>query len=359
MTSTKQLVGVRSGQVMTVLGPISVEALGITLMHEHILLDTSSWWRRPCCVTDIAFAERPLDISMLGELRLNPFLNRDNCGLFDSEAAIEELLRFVELGGRTVVDPTNLGIGRDPAALQRISRRTGLNIVMGAGFYLEPSHPEYLKAMSVDDIARQIAGDCGALDEQPEVCAGLIGEIGISKDFTAAEEKVLRGAARAEKLAGVPLSIHLPGWERHAHRVLDVIEEEGSDLRHTVLCHMNPSLHDRQYQRSVADRGAFLEYDMIGMDYFYADQQAQSPCDEENAIAIRALIDDGYLNSILVSQDVFLEMMLTRYGGFGYGYILKHFVPRLRRHGVDAAIIDRILVDNPRRVFSASHRDAP
>jgi phosphotriesterase-related protein len=45
---------------------------------------------------------------------------------------------------------------------------------------------------------------------------------------------------------------------------------------------MNPSLHDHKYQRSLADRGAFLEYDMIGMDYFYADQQAQSPCDEEN-----------------------------------------------------------------------------
>ena len=100
---------------------------------------------------------------------------------------------------------------------------------------------------------------------------------------------------------------------------------------------MNPSLHDHKYQRSLADRGAFIEYDMIGMDYFYADQQAQSPCDEENAVAICKLVEDGYLNSILMSQDVFLKMMLTRYGGFGYGYILKHFVPRLRRHGMDSA----------------------
>jgi phosphotriesterase-related protein len=358
MTAASPKRGIHSGQVMTVLGPVPVESLGITLMHEHILLDTSSWWRRPCCATDIALAERPLDISILGELRMNPFVNRDNCGLFDAEVAIDELLRFVELGGRTVVDPTNIGIGRDPSALQRISRRTGLNVVMGAGFYLEPSHPSYLKNMSVEDIAMQIARDCGALDKTPEICAGLIGEIGISKDFTTAEEKVLRGAARASKLSDVPLSIHLPGWERHAHRVLDVIEEEGGNLEHTILCHMNPSLHDHQYQRSVADRGAFLEYDMIGMDYFYADQQAQSPCDEENAVAIRKLIDDGYLNAILLSQDVFLKMMLTRFGGFGYGYILKHFVPRLKRHGVDQAMIDRLLIDNPRRVFSAAHRDA-
>lgn len=349
-------IGVHSGKVMTVLGPIPVEAMGVTLMHEHIVLDTSSWWRRPCCATDIGFAERPLSISMLGELRMNPFLNRDNCGLLDADVAIEELMRFVEYGGRTVVDPTNVGIGRDPSALQRISRRTGLNVVMGAGFYLEQSHPAYVRTMSIDDIAQSIVHDCGGLDRQPSVCAGLIGEIGISKDFTSEEEKALRGAARASRITGTPLSVHLPGWERLAHRVLDIIEAEGADLRHTVLCHMNPSLRDETYQRSLADRGAFLEYDMIGMDYFYADQQAQSPCDEENAIAICKLVDDGYVDSILLSQDVFLKMMLTRYGGFGYGYILKHFAPRLKRHGVNQRTIDRMLIDNPRRVFSAAHR---
>ena len=229
---------------------------------------------------------------------------------------------------------------------------------MGAGFYLEASHPGYVKDMSVEAIAEAIAADCGVSEDDPEVCAGIIGEIGVSKDFTPAEEKVLRGAARASRMSGAPLSIHLPGWERLAHRVLDVVESEGADLRHTVLCHMNPSLHDMKYQRSLADRGAFIEYDMIGMDYFYADQQAQSPCDEENAIAICKLVEDGYLNSLLMSQDVFLKMMLTRYGGFGYGYILKHFVPRLKRHGMNQATIDHILIENPRRVFSAEHRGA-
>jgi phosphotriesterase-related protein len=352
----KPKTGVQSGMVRTVLGPIPVDAMGVTLMHEHTLLDTSSWWKRPCCASDIGFAERPIEISMIGDLRMNPFLNRDNCGLLDVKVAIEELAHFVEYGGRTVVDPTNVGIGRDPSALQRISRRAGLNIVMGAGFYLEASHPGYVRDMSVESIAEAIAIDCGVSDDDPEVCAGVIGEIGISKDFTPAEQKVLQGAARASKMSGAPLTIHLPGWERLAHRVLDVVESEGADLRHTVLCHMNPSLYDHKYQRSLADRGAFIEYDMIGMDYYYADQQAQSPCDEENAIAICKLVEDGYLNSVLMSQDVFLKMMLTRYGGFGYGYILKHFVPRLKRHGMNQATVDQILIENPRRVFSAEHR---
>ena len=81
-------VGVRSGKVMTVLGPIAVEKIGVTLTHEHILLDASSWWKRPCCGSEIGLAERPIDVSMLGDLRMNPFLNRDNCQLLDVDAAV-------------------------------------------------------------------------------------------------------------------------------------------------------------------------------------------------------------------------------------------------------------------------------
>ncbi|TIU76775.1 MAG: phosphotriesterase, partial [Mesorhizobium sp.] len=181
---------------------------------------------------------------------------------------------------------------------------------------------------------------------------GLIGEVGVSKDFTAEERKSLRASARASRITGVPLSIHLPGWERLAHEVLDVVEAEGADLRHTVLCHMNPSHIDLEYQTSLARRGAFLEYDMIGMDYYYADQDAQSPSDEENARAIAALIEAGFGDRLLLSQDVFLKIMLTRFGGFGYGYILKHFIPRLKRHGVEQPAVDRMLIANPKAVFA-------
>ena len=152
----------------------------------------------------------------------------------------------------------------------------------------------------------------------------------------------------------MPLSIHLPGWERLAHQVLDLVEAVGADLRQTILCHMNPSHDDLAYQTSLADRGAFLEYDMIGMDYYYADQSAQSPSDEENAKAIVRLVEKGYGERLLLSQDIFLKMMLTRFGGFGYGYILRHFVPRLKRHGLDQPTIDLLLTANPRRVFSAA-----
>ena len=346
-------VGVESGYVTTVLGPIKVEEMGVTLMHEHLLTDVRAWWKEPETATRRDLAYKPISMSILGELRLDPFVSLDNCRMFDMDAAAEEVQQFKDLGGQTLVDATNIGLGRDPWALQQISRRTGLNIIMGSGYYLEGSHPVAVRDLAAADIAEEIVTDVSQGVPGTGVRAGIIGEIGVSAQFTPEEQKVLHGAARAAARTKVPLTIHLPGWERLAHKVLDIVEEEGADLHHTILDHMNPSLHDFEYQTSLAKRGAFIEYDMLGMDYYYADQHAQSPSDEENAAAIKRLIDAGYLGSILMSQDVFVKMMLTRYGGFGYAYILRHFVPRLRRHGVTDEQIHTLLVENPRRVFSA------
>lgn len=345
-------IGVRSGTVMTVTGPVAIADMGVTLMHEHILLDGATSWKCPCHPDERRIAEQPVSMEIIGELRMNPYMNRDNVSLDDSDLALSELAKYRALGGHTVVDATNIGIGRDPVKLARIARASGLRIVMGTGFYLQHTHPDWLKAMDVDDVTEFLVNDVGGGSTQPEIMAGIIGEVGVSKDFTDEERKSLRASARAAKITGVPLTIHLPGWERLAHDVLDVVEAERADLRHTVLCHMNPSHNDLAYQRSLAERGAFLEYDMIGMDFYYADQDAQSPSDEQNAQAIRSLIDMGLVDRILLSQDVFLKIMLTRFGGFGYGFILKHFVPRLKRHGVEQSAIDRMLIDNPKTVFA-------
>jgi phosphotriesterase-related protein len=325
-------------------------------MHEHIFLDAGQWWEEPKSAARRELAHQPVNLAILGELRMDPFVNLDNTRLYDVETAAAELQLYRDEGGQTIVEVTNHGIGRDPLALQRMSRRTGLHIVAGCGYYLEGSHPKHVRGLSVDHIAAEIVRDVTEGIDDTGVRAGIIGEIGVGIDFTAEERKSLQGAARAAACTQVALTIHMPGWKRRGHEVLDIVAAEGADLRHTILDHMNPSLQDFEYQASLIERGAFLEYDMIGMDYFYADQQAQSPSDEENAVAIKRLIDAGYLHALLLSQDVFLKMMLTRYGGWGYGYILRHFVPRLRRHGVTAEQIHALLVENPQRVFSARQR---
>lgn len=349
-------VGVDSGFAMTVLGPVRVEDLGVTLMHEHILLDASKKWVAPTACSELHLAMQPVSADILGALRMNPVGNLDNCSLLDVPLAIDELMQYRDLGGQTVVDGTNIGAGRDPLALQRISRRTGLNVIMGSGYYLEPSHPPYVRKSSIEELAERMIADVGGGPDIPEVIAGVIGEIGVSPDFTGEEEKCLRAAARASGRTRVPLSVHLPGWLRYGDRVLDIVEEEGADPRHTILCHMNPSWQDEDYQHRLARRGAFLEYDMIGIDFYFAEKNAQSPSDEENAKAICRLIDKGFLHQILISQDIFLKTMLTRYGGLGYGHILRNFVPRLRRHGVTGEQLEALMIENPVRVFCADKR---
>jgi phosphotriesterase-related protein len=337
---------------MTVNGPVAATRLGVTLMHEHLINDCRCWWHRPRTPQRMHLAMQPVHAGIIGELRMDPFVNLDNCTLDDHRLAIAELLPFKAAGGSSIVDPTCRGIGRDAQKLRAIAEGTALQIVMGSGYYLQTSHPPHLREMSADAIADEIVAEAMEGVDGTDAKIGLIGEIGVSAEFTAEEEKSLRGAARAQARLHLPCMVHLPAWYRHGNRVLDVIAEEGGDLTHTVLCHMNPSGEDVAYQSALAERGAFIEYDMIGMDYWYADQQVQCPSDEENARAIKRLVDLGHLSRILLSQDVFLKMMLTHYSGFGYAYVLTHFGPRLKRHGLTDEQIRIMLVDNPRSVFS-------
>lgn len=335
--------------VETVCGPVPPTSLGITLAHEHLLLDARPAWQDPKDERGRRIAHLPVVPTILHALRQNPYLNLDNCILDDEGLAAAEATHFAACGGATIVDATCIGIGRDPQALVRISQAAGLNIIMGTGFYLERTHPGCVRDASQEALSARMVRDLTEGEEG--VKAGYIGEIGVSQAFTADEEKVLRAAARAQSTTGVAVSVHLPGWERYGHRVLDIIAEEGGDLSRTILDHMNPSGRDLDYQTSLADRGAYLEYDMIGMDFYFATEDAQCPSDEENAKAIARLVSLGYGERVLLSHDVFLKMMLTHYGGNGYAYISQHFIPRLRRQGVTQNAIDTMLVTNPARVF--------
>jgi phosphotriesterase-related protein len=348
-------VGVESGQVMTVLGPVPASELGITLMHEHLLADSSPVWLPPEeeRLKELAFEK----VSAVNrqDLRLAPHANVDNHVMTDIELAIEEVSRFVEHGGRSIVECTIEGIGRDPKGLKQIAQRTGLNIVMGSGFYTDETHPARIKEMSASEIADEIVGELVEGVPGTDVRAGVIGEIGMDWNFSEEEQKSLRAAAQASARTGVPIIIHLEGWHRWGHQSLDIVEEEGASIEHTVVSHMVASIDDWEYQTSLADRGAYLGYDMIGQDVDWgADlHHGECPSDREVAEAIKRLIDAGYIRRIACSQDTGGKISLTRYGGKGYAFILRHFVKRLKKIGVTEEQIHTLLVENPRAFFSA------
>ena len=340
-------------KINTVLGEISSDELGIVLMHEHLYANNSGWWHCPSCSKRFFLAQEKVNIGILSDLRCDPFVNKDNLLLDDVDSVIKELNEYKELGGSTIVDPTNIGIGRKPEVIKKIAEETGLNIILGSGFYLEPTHPDYVKKMNEEDISQLIQEEYYEGIDGSNVKIGIVGEIGVSKDFTSEERKVLAGASRAAASTGIPLSVHLPGWERLGGKVLDLAYENGCKDAQVVLCHMNPSFEDLEYQIELAERGAWIEYDMIGMDYYYADQNAQCPYDTENANAIKKLVDEGFGHRILLSQDVFIKMMLKSYGGNGYSYILKYFKDRLIRSGLSEDQFVNIMTVNPRACFDA------
>ena len=135
-------------KINTVLGEINSDELGIVLMHEHLYANNSGWWHCPACSKRFFLAEEKVNIGILSDLRCDPFVNKDNLLLDDVDSVIKELNEYKELGGNTIVDPTNIGIGRKPEIIKKIAEATDLNIILGSGFYLEPTHPDYVKKMN-------------------------------------------------------------------------------------------------------------------------------------------------------------------------------------------------------------------
>ncbi|WP_142280854.1 phosphotriesterase family protein [Mycobacterium saskatchewanense] len=347
-----------SVQVTTVSGPVPADELGMTLTHEHLVSD---WTLR--AVEPEGGAERKLfhgrvDASINWLLTDDPWCCLDNGRQDDTEAMIEELRHFIDAGGTTIVDCTNGDIGRDPRGLKEISARTGLNVVMGSGWYIHRFHDEHKASAGADELCDELVDEFENGVGGTGVRPGIIGEIGVSPKFTDAEKTRLRAACRAQHRLRVPLFVHLPGWQRRAFEVLDIVmKDEGVAPDAVVLCHMDPSGGDVDYQRSVAEHGVWLGFDMIGMPYYYAGE-GQSPAPDQTACAIAGLIRDGYAAQILLSHDLAAKSMWTRNGGNGVGYVPRLFLPRLQRHGVPAEVTAALLTTNPRQLFTVAREGA-
>ncbi|WP_440708981.1 phosphotriesterase family protein [Herbiconiux sp. YIM B11900] len=343
--------------MQTVLGAIGVDELGMTLMHEHTVRSPPELPYRGVREFSPNLRHAPVTAENAWLVREDPYASLNNRALVELEVVAEELARFTEAGGRTIVDNSN-GPERDPALMVRLAETTGLNLVMGSGWSVTRGTEASTQG---DDVERYVDlliaehTEGVALPDGRTVRPGVIGEIGVGPEFTGAELLGLRAAAIAQTALGVPLMIHLPGWRRLAHRVLDEVFEAGVDPRAVVLCHMDPSGVDPAYQLSVAERGAWLEFDMIGMPNNYPGE-GQSPSVGQTVEAVAALVSAGYARQLLLSHDVGMKTMWTRYGGNGYGFVPSAFLPRLVEAGVDLAVTESLLVDNPRALFEAADR---
>lgn len=307
---------------MTVTGAVQADRLGFTLMHEHIFLDLTR---------DVA-----------GKMSL----------LNDPELAYRELMLYKRAGGVTLVDQTTGGLrGHDhdllpvkhALAVRDMARRTGLQIVLGAGWYREPYYERRLYRAKTDQIAEELVRDLTEGVEGTDVRAGLLGEIGAHFTWISpVEERMFRAVARAHRRTGVSIAthaLHSPvGLDQ-----LDILQQEGVDPRRVVVGHCQSYPH-HEYHAAIARRGAYVSFDRLGVTNEYEH--------ETMLRLIREMLAAGLARHVLLSQDVCWRSDYVAYGGRGYAYVATGLSEELRGLGVSDEHYHQITVDNPRRALT-------
>jgi phosphotriesterase-related protein len=347
-----------AGKALTVLGPVDGKDLRVTLAHEHLTIDhVKGNWTEPKNPADRELAYKKVCPEILHWLRYNRTENQDNLRLNEEKVIIDEVKRFKKAGGGTIVEMTNRGINRDPKALVRISKATGVHVIMGSGYYLNPSHPADMDKKTEDEIAEEIVKDITEGVDGTDIKAGMIGEIGCVWPLHPNEKKTLRAAAKAQKLTGAPVNIH-PGRKKGAtFELLDIFVSAGGDPTRMVMSHVDVRVRTHEERVRLAKSGCILEYDNVGWEgpqpvTLNWDPEIDIPTDLQRVKEIKQLIEAGFLNQIVLSTDVCMKHHLIKYGGHGYDHIQKYFLPLMLREGITQEQIDVMLIKTPARIFS-------
>ena len=339
------------GLIQTVLGPIEPSDLGATSTHEHLYIDFSFMYR-PAEDSAIDLSDEQITMQNLGWIRRNYYSCHANLQLMDVETAVEEVGLYKAAGGGAIVEATTLGIGRDAQALERISRESGVHVVMGAGFYVDAVHPGDMDSRTVDAITEKIVGDVRDGVDGTGIKAGIIGEIGCTWPLTDNERKSLAGAAAAQRETGAAILIH-PGRHPDAPpEILEVLDENGTDISRVIMGHLDRTVFELDQLLSIAASGCYLEWDLFGNEgSYYPLADLDMPSDAQRLDLIKDVVDAGYADRIVIAQDICTNHRLVRYGGHGYGHILENIVPTMRRKGFSEDAIDAITVGNPAQIL--------
>jgi phosphotriesterase-related protein len=344
-----------AGKVQTVLGLIDGDELGLTTPHEHLLVDLTVRFKlMEESVTAKTMAERPMAPDMAGWIRFHLFENRDNLLLDDEELAIEEITRFKLAGGKSVVDVTNWGIGQDPHGMTRIARATGLNIIMGTGYYtMDSGCVEVLARKSEDEIRQDIINDI--MVGTDNICAGIIGEIGAdSWPLHEIEIKSLRAAVKAQRATGAGLTIHPGRFDESPLQIVDIVKSAGADMRRVIIEHIDRTAYTFETMVAIAKAGCMLEFDCFSMEGYYPTRYGvfDIPNDAQRVNYIIRLVEMGYLNQVLIATDTAMKSRLTVYGGPGYAHIPENVIPWMRAKGMSEEAIRTITEENPKRILT-------
>ncbi|GAB2888242.1 phosphotriesterase family protein [Streptomyces mayteni] len=330
--------------VQSVTGPLLPEQLGVTLPHEHVF------------------------INMTKTTPQDGYLNVWS----ETEA---ELGLFAAAGGATLIDLTNgelsdyaapVGWSDDPRVMQQnprsgsrsianvlatkaMAEATGTQIILGTGHYYDT----YLDKRWFDRNATNTIADflvADLLEEIPGtgVRAGVIGEVASDlSHITAVEERSFRAAARASRETGVMVSTHAASFPTGLAQ-LEIMIEEGVDPARVVIGHAD-TVKSVDYSLELMRRGAFVQFDCLMTCRIGGDLIAHQI--DRRLSYLKTMIEKGYQNQILLSQDVCQRSHLRALGGPGYTFLFEEFRRLATEAGIDPGVLDLIHTTNPRRAI--------
>jgi phosphotriesterase-related protein len=317
----------RMATVETVRGPVEVESLGRTLMHEHIVI--------------------------LEPEALQNYGHVWGASYWDEEAGVAdaiEKLRLVKAAGiDTIVDPTAPGLGRNIPRIQRINAGVDLNIVVASGVYAFLELPNFLRYRDPDDLAglfvREIREGIDDTGVRAAFLKCAVEEHGLVGDLP----RIVAAIAAASLETGAPIMVHTNSVARTGLLALEAFTREGVDPARIIVAHVGDS-NDLDYIRAIADQGAILGCDRFGIAHFNPD--------EKRIETLAALVAEGYAEQIILSHDgaAFYDFFTgdAKFAGetSSYTLISEKILPALLEAGVTQEQIDTMMIANPVRYFS-------
>ncbi|MBM4440247.1 MAG: phosphotriesterase [Candidatus Rokubacteria bacterium] len=313
--------------VETALGPIDTQALGPTLMHEHIVTRS-------------------------------PGVHENWPHLFDRPAILamaeKKMADLHARGIRTMVDLTTVDLGRDIDLIVDVAQRSKVQVIVATGVWWMPQR--YFHAHGVDEVAQLFIRDITQGIGTSGVKAAIIKCATDTAGVTQVIENVLRASARAQKATGVPISTHTWAAGRTGEAQQAIFAQEGVDLRRVIIGHSGDS-DDLDYLRGLMERGSTIGMDRFGLDNFLPT--------EKRVEVLATLCAEGYAPKMVLSHDAncWTDMLSedakkrTR-PRWHYTHISDDILPALRKAGVSDDHIDQMLVRNPKAIFDARNLPA-
>ncbi|MFG7942661.1 MULTISPECIES: phosphotriesterase family protein [Streptomyces] len=306
-------------RVQTVTGPLSRAAVdGPVLAHEHLALD--------------------LDLKGDGAAVLEPSRHE--------RAVAGELAELrAESGLSLVIELTCRGMGRDPRALERIARASGVAVVAATGWYYEPFHTAELDGASVEQLTATLLAEADGGLDGTGVLPGVLGEVGSHGERPSEPEaRSLRAAARTALATGLSVATHAQ-LGRGGPAQLELLTGEGLAPHRIAVGHQD-LLDEPAVHRELAAAGAYVAFDTVGKESYQSD--------EVRLRLLLELLEAGHAERALLSCDISRHGYLRTEGGQGYGHLFRSFLPRLRAEGVDEDLIDLLTRRNPLRFLTGA-----